>query len=152
MVPATTHTQYIPEYYSHEMIKPRPVKHFPMPEPQANVYDFSPKLQRKSKSKKRGSDEIPDEPSSSSIVSESQENQARFKRSRLPANAVAIFRNWFFSHLESPYPSEEEKEDLANRAGLRITQVNNWFTNARRRILPRQDIESSREAGSKPQF
>lgn len=60
------------------------------------------------------------------------------KRSRLPPSSVAIFRHWLFNHLESPYPSEEEKEELAQKAGLRITQVNNWFTNARRRILPRE--------------
>jgi hypothetical protein len=64
------------------------------------------------------------------------------KRSRLPPNSVAIFRHWLFNHLESPYPSEEEKEELASKAGLRITQVNNWFTNARRRILPREDLEA----------
>jgi hypothetical protein len=64
------------------------------------------------------------------------------KRSRLPPGSVAIFRHWLFNHLESPYPSEEEKEELAHKAGLRITQVNNWFTNARRRILPREDGDS----------
>lgn len=69
----------------------------------------------------------------------SQMDNSSRKRSRLPPNSVAIFRHWLFNHLESPYPSEEEKEELAHKAGLRITQVNNWFTNARRRILPRED-------------
>jgi len=68
------------------------------------------------------------------------------KRSRLPPNSVAIFRNWLFNHLDSPYPSEDEKEELALKAGLRITQVNNWFTNARRRILPREDGDAQSRA------
>lgn len=63
------------------------------------------------------------------------------KRSRLPPRSVALFRQWLFNHLDSPYPSEEEKEELAQKAGLKITQVNNWFTNARRRILPREGFE-----------
>lgn len=59
------------------------------------------------------------------------------KRSRLPAQAVNLLRNWFSTHAASPYPSEDEKEILAEKSGLTITQVNTWFTNARRRPLPK---------------
>jgi len=91
-------------------------------------------------SKRRLDDEDSDSYSSSPPAV--QQNDSSKKRSRLPPNSVAIFRHWLFNHLESPYPSEEEKEELASKAGLRITQVNNWFTNARRRILPREDLEA----------
>ncbi|KAI1764941.1 hypothetical protein GGR53DRAFT_287794 [Hypoxylon sp. FL1150] len=40
---------------------------------------------------------------------------------------------WFGSHLDNPYPSEEEKVFLAGESGLSRTQVTDWFTNARRR-------------------
>jgi hypothetical protein len=96
---------------------------------------------QKSKSR-RGDDEDSDSyesGSQSNFLSSSSDNSNSRKRSRLPPSSVAIFRHWLFNHLESPYPSEEEKEELAQKAGLRITQVNNWFTNARRRILPRED-------------
>lgn len=41
--------------------------------------------------------------------------------------------NWFASHLDHPYPTEEEKSELAEACGLTKTQVVNWFANARRR-------------------
>lgn len=42
-------------------------------------------------------------------------------------------RSWFASHLEHPYPSEDEKAALSDQCGLSKTQVINWFANARRR-------------------
>jgi len=79
------------------------------------------------------------------------DNDSKKKRSRLPANAVSIFRQWFFNHLDKPYPSEEEKEDLARKTGLKLVQVNNWFTNARRRIVPRQTEDSTTTRPQPPQ-
>ena len=57
------------------------------------------------------------------------------KRSNLPRPAVDILKTWLFQHLVHPYPSEEEKRMLAQQTNLNLTQVNNWFINARRRIL-----------------
>ncbi|KAI5460308.1 hypothetical protein BGZ63DRAFT_358034 [Mariannaea sp. PMI_226] len=42
-------------------------------------------------------------------------------------------KNWFSSHLDHPYPSEEEKVALAKESGLSKSQVVNWFANTRRR-------------------
>ncbi|KAI1458511.1 hypothetical protein F4805DRAFT_424780 [Annulohypoxylon moriforme] len=44
-----------------------------------------------------------------------------------------LLRTWFSCHLDHPYPSEDEKESLAQRSGLSRTQVADWFSNARRR-------------------
>lgn len=98
-----------------------------------------PKTKPKAKSKQ---DKMMDYEDSDSYSGYGADSPNSKKRSRLPPGSVAIFRHWLFNHLESPYPSEEEKEELAHKAGLRITQVNNWFTNARRRILPREDGDS----------
>jgi len=59
----------------------------------------------------------------------------RIKRGLLPRAATETLRSWLFQHLVHPYPTEDEKRTLAQQTGLTLLQVNNWFINARRRIL-----------------
>jgi len=56
-------------------------------------------------------------------------------------------RAWLFQHLTHPYPSEDQKKQLAQDTGLTILQVNNWFINARRRIV-QPLIDQSNRAGA----
>lgn len=63
---------------------------------------------------------------SSSIVSYKRNSTRSVKKTR-------VLRNWFATHQEHPYPSEDEKSTLAEQSGLSKTQVINWFANARRR-------------------
>jgi hypothetical protein len=58
----------------------------------------------------------------------------RRKRGSLPRNAVRILKKWLFEHFSHPYPSMEEKESLSIQTGLKASQVNYWFINARVRI------------------
>eukprot|EP00762_Andalucia_godoyi_P008284 ANDGO_02955.mRNA.1 BEL1-like homeodomain protein 3 len=53
------------------------------------------------------------------------------KRGNLPKNATNVLKTWLFQHFLHPYPSEEEKRDLSQQTGLTMTQLNNWFINAR---------------------
>lgn len=80
------------------------------------------------------------------------------KRGVLPKQATSIMRSWLFQHivvsdklalanisclpfspfrfsLQHPYPTEDEKRAIASQTNLTLLQVNNWFINARRRIL-----------------
>ncbi|XP_026754061.1 homeobox protein PKNOX2-like isoform X2 [Galleria mellonella] len=62
-------------------------------------------------------------------------DEAGGKRGVLPRHATQVMRAWLFQHLVHPYPTEEEKRTLAAQTRLTLLQVNNWFINARRRIL-----------------
>ncbi|XP_071040536.1 homeobox protein Meis1 isoform X6 [Parasteatoda tepidariorum] len=68
------------------------------------------------------------------------------KRGIFPKVATNIMRAWLFQHLTHPYPSEDQKKQLAQDTGLTILQVNNWFINARRRIVQPM-IDQSNRAG-----
>ncbi|XP_040190137.1 homeobox protein PKNOX1 isoform X2 [Rana temporaria] len=57
------------------------------------------------------------------------------KRGVLPKQATNVMRSWLFQHIGHPYPTEDEKKQIAGQTNLTLLQVNNWFINARRRIL-----------------
>ncbi|KAH6626518.1 hypothetical protein B0J18DRAFT_142998 [Chaetomium sp. MPI-SDFR-AT-0129] len=64
------------------------------------------------------------------------EPNARHTRQKFSRHAkwsTRILNQWFFSHPDHPYPTEEEKSDLATRTGLTVRQISFWFINARRR-------------------
>ncbi|KAA8593770.1 hypothetical protein FQN60_004604, partial [Etheostoma spectabile] len=72
------------------------------------------------------------------------------KRGIFPKVATNIMRAWLFQHLSHPYPSEEQKKQLSLDTGLTILQVNNWFINARRRIVQPMIDQSNRSGQGGP--
>ncbi|XP_064780660.1 homeobox protein Meis1-like [Oncorhynchus masou masou] len=76
-----------------------------------------------------------------------QDKKRQKKRGIFPKVATNIMRAWLFQHLTHPYPSEEQKKQLAQDTGLTILQVNNWFINARRRIVQPMIDQSNRTVG-----
>ncbi|XP_069915179.1 pre-B-cell leukemia transcription factor 4 isoform X3 [Oryctolagus cuniculus] len=56
---------------------------------------------------------------------------ARRKRRNFSKWATGVLNEYFYSHLSSPYPSEEAKEELARKGGITVSQVSNWFGNKR---------------------
>lgn len=75
--------------------------------------------------------------------------RARMKKGILPKQATHVMKTWLFQHLVHPYPTEDEKRQLAEQTNLSILQVNNWFINARRRILQPIVDAGNQEGGSK---
>ncbi|KAF3842678.1 hypothetical protein F7725_001527 [Dissostichus mawsoni] len=72
------------------------------------------------------------------------DNSSKNKRGVLPKLATNVMRSWLFQHIGHPYPTEDEKKQIAIQTNLTLLQVNNWFINARRRILqPMLDASSS---------
>ncbi|CAB3399541.1 unnamed protein product [Caenorhabditis bovis] len=66
------------------------------------------------------------------------EQQGR-KRRNFDKETTEILQKWFNEHRESPYPSEEQKNELAKQCGIKLSQVNNWFGN--QRIRSKQQLK-----------
>lgn len=58
-------------------------------------------------------------------------------QSSLPEESIQILKSWLNQNKQNPYPNEQQRVSLAAQTNLSLNQVNNWFLNARRRILPR---------------
>jgi hypothetical protein len=81
--------------------------------------------------KRRATKSSDDDDSSESTDTEQNRGQ------KLHSDATRILREWVTVHVDNPYPNEDEKDELLLQTGLQITQINNWFINARRRLLKR---------------
>jgi len=62
----------------------------------------------------------------------------------------SLLLRWLVDHLDHPYLEPKDKEDLAQKTGLEPKQIGDWFSNARRRIVPgllemRSDEEASKQ-------
>lgn len=62
-------------------------------------------------------------------------NQKRKTRNNLPKEITYILLRWLNDHLNHPYPSSFEKNELMALTGLNQQQLSNWFINARRRKI-----------------
>lgn len=52
----------------------------------------------------------------------------------LPDHAVALLKTWLYENFLHPYPTDSDKQMLAQQTGLSKNQVSNWFINARVRL------------------
>ena len=57
------------------------------------------------------------------------------RASKLPARVSRVLKAWLYENMDDPYPSEYQKNALRLQTGLTKAQINNWFSNARRRTL-----------------
>ena len=72
----------------------------------------------------------------STSSSSSMSGSARKKSRMLSQTQKSILHSWLHAHINHPYPSEEEKEELAIQTGLNKTRISTWFANARSRKVP----------------
>jgi hypothetical protein len=68
---------------------------------------------------------------------EAEEASAKRQRTRerLSRPAVRVLMAWLQDNIDNPFPSSEQKQALVQQTGLSSAQINQWFTNARRRVL-----------------
>ena len=57
----------------------------------------------------------------------------RYKRETLQ-DMTRPLKQWLYKNKNNPYPSKRQKFDLAEESNMTLTQVSNWFANARRRL------------------
>ncbi|CAF0903909.1 unnamed protein product [Didymodactylos carnosus] len=61
----------------------------------------------------------------------------------LSEDAVSILNSWYYSHIEKPYPTSDQKSELAEQCGVSLKKVSTWFNNRRTRsnnTRPKQKI------------
>lgn len=64
-------------------------------------------------------------------------------RTSLSDKAKGILEKWFQDHLEDPYPTSNQKQELADLCGVRLSSIINWFGNKRMRIKRKMLQEES---------
>jgi len=66
--------------------------------------------------------------------------QSPWKVRQFPDAKKDVLKQWFVANCQYPYPSHEEKQRLSELSGLTEQQVSDWFSNARRRVLPKMKM------------
>ncbi|KAE8149075.1 hypothetical protein BDV25DRAFT_168074 [Aspergillus avenaceus] len=64
-----------------------------------------------------------------------RKGKARKRYRRLSTSQTKTLETWFYQHHDYPFPTEQERDQLRQQTGLEMSQISNWFTNARRRRL-----------------
>ncbi len=65
------------------------------------------------------------------------------RRRNLNPRATRVLTVWFETNEACPYPTDDDKEQLALLSGVSVDQVSNWFSNRRNR-KDRRAAEHSR--------
>ncbi len=61
--------------------------------------------------------------------------QERLRQRRQTMQDMARpLKHWLYRNRDNPYPSKPDKIQLAVHSEMTLTQVSNWFANARRRL------------------
>ncbi|MBA0625939.1 hypothetical protein Godav_003683 [Gossypium davidsonii] len=82
------------------------------------------------------------------IVDVREEILRKRRAGKLPGDTTLILKAWWQSHSKWPYPTEEDKARLAQKTGLQLKQINNWFINQRKRNwhnTPSTSLKSKRD-------
>ncbi|PGH37049.1 hypothetical protein GX50_00032 [[Emmonsia] crescens] len=64
---------------------------------------------------------------------EETDPKGRKSGARFSREAIRTLKTWLSEHASHPYPSDEEKDELKLKTGLKRSQICNWLANARRR-------------------
>ncbi|KAJ1550396.1 hypothetical protein HK096_007181, partial [Nowakowskiella sp. JEL0078] len=63
----------------------------------------------------------------------------RKTRPNFSKDVIALLTNWILTNFENPYPQKDVKTRMQEQTGLSELQLDNWFSNARRRLLVKDE-------------
>lgn len=81
-----------------------------------------------------------------------KEHRRRGKNSKIPLESTSIMQKWLLENFHDPYPTQVKKQEMARESKLTVYQVNNWFINARERVIKRflkKDLKENQRSMSK---
>jgi hypothetical protein len=61
--------------------------------------------------------------------------KSKSKNFKISTDATCAMMEWLLVNFENPYPSTEEKQEMARKGKISMVKVNNWFINARERTV-----------------
>lgn len=64
--------------------------------------------------------------------------QRKTGKNLLPTEAVSILKDWMSEHIDNPYPTKEDKEELMKKTGVDGKQLRNWLNNFRASMKKKQ--------------
>ncbi|WAR17302.1 PBX3-like protein [Mya arenaria] len=74
---------------------------------------------------------MPEKPEKENCDSTTADKRPNY--SMLGEEAKSILSEWYEQHIDNPYPTEEEKIQLAEHCRISVNQVKSWFANKRNR-------------------
>ena len=70
-----------------------------------------------------------------------RKSNGRSGKKNLTSETVAILKEWYDKHTDWPYPGQADKTAMAAKTNMPEDTVNNWFINARKRLMSSKDRE-----------
>eukprot|EP00743_Colponemidia_sp_Colp-15_P010816 GILK01011962.1.p1 GENE.GILK01011962.1~~GILK01011962.1.p1 ORF type:complete len:406 (+),score=50.77 GILK01011962.1:140-1357(+) len=67
-------------------------------------------------------------------------------RGSVSRDSTGILKEWLKRHSNKPYPSKEEKRQLAKNCGMTEQQITTWFINARAKL--KKDAKTGKASGA----
>ncbi|XP_046573839.1 uncharacterized protein LOC124281872 [Haliotis rubra] len=67
---------------------------------------------------------------------------ARPASRNLSPESIVLMEKWYHEHLNNPYPTQTEAEDMANKGGITLSQVRKWFSNKRHRTRKPRSVKA----------
>lgn len=68
-----------------------------------------------------------------------------YKRPNFSKQNTKVLKDWLQDHRSYAYPTMKEKMELCEQTGIPYDSLNDWFVNARRRLLSGEDRKKGRE-------